>query len=92
MIDIQEYEMKKLVTVVAALAMFSAASGTVMAKEKVDKATAYCSKIAKKHHVTADKMESYMKTCVEKHNKKYMKKHKKEAKKPAAPAATTPAK
>ncbi len=84
--------MKKLVIVAAAIAMFSAASGTVMAKAKGDKATAYCTKLAKKHHVTADKMESYMKTCVEKHEKKLMKKHKKPAAKPAAPAATTPAK
>ncbi|MBI1424138.1 MAG: hypothetical protein GC149_11770 [Gammaproteobacteria bacterium] len=80
--------MKKLVIIAAALAMFSAASGTVMAKEKMDKATAYCTKLAKKHHVTADKMESYMKTCVEKHEKKHMKKKEK----PAAPAASTPAK
>jgi hypothetical protein len=81
--------MKKLVIVAAAIAMFSAAfTGTVMAKEKVDRATAYCSKLAKKHHITADKMESYMKTCVEKHQKKHMKKKEK----PAAPAASTPAK
>jgi len=83
--------MKKLAIVAAAVAMFSvAASGTVMAK--TDKATAYCSKQAKKHHVTAEKMESYMKTCVEKHQKKRMKKAAKPAAKPAAPAtSTTPA-
>jgi len=83
--------MKKLVILAAVLAMFSVASGTVMAKAKGDKATAYCSKLAKKHHVTADKMESYMKTCVEKHEKKRVKKHKKAPAKPAAPAASTPA-
>lgn len=82
--------MKKLVIAAAAIAMFSAASaGTVMAKEKANSANAYCSKLAKKHHVTADKMDSYMKTCVEKHEKK----HKQlAAKKTAKPAASTPAK
>jgi len=80
--------MKKLAIVAAAIAMFSVAStGTVMAKSK-ESAKEYCTKMAKKHHVTADKMESYMKTCVEKHEKK----HKKAAEKPAAPAASTPAK
>ena len=80
--------MKKLVIVAAVIAMFSLAStGTVMAKSK-ESAQDYCTKQAKKHHVTADKMESYMKTCVEKHEKKHMKKKEK----PAAPAASTPAK
>ena len=80
--------MKKLVIVAAVIAMFSLAStGTVMAKSK-ESAQDYCTKQAKKHHVTADKMDSYMKTCVEKHEKK----HKKAAAKPAAPAASTPAK
>jgi len=84
--------MNKLVIVAAAVAMFSVAStGTVMAKAKGDKATAYCSKLAKKHHVTADKMESYMKTCVEKHQKKHKKAAAKPAAKPAAPAASSPA-
>lgn len=80
--------MKKLVIVAAVIAMFSLAStGTVMAKSK-ESAQDYCTKQAKKHHVTVDKMDSYMKTCVEKHEKK----HKKAAAKPAAPAASTAAK
>lgn len=79
--------MKKLVIVAAVVGMFFAASGTVMAKSKANKATAYCSKLAKKHHVTKDKMESYMKTCVEKHQKKHSKKVHKKHKKSAAPAA-----
>jgi TctA family transporter len=79
--------MKKLAIVAAVIAMFSvAATGTVMAKSK-ESAQDYCTKQAKKHHVTAEKMESYMKTCVEKHEKK----HKKAAAKPAAPAETAPA-
>ena len=80
--------MKKLVIVAAVIAMFSLASTvTVMAKSK-ESAQDYCTKQAKKHHVTVDKMDSYMKTCVEKHEKK----HKKAAAKPAAPAASTAAK
>ena len=79
--------MKKLIIVAASIAMLSAITGSAMAAVKVDKATAYCEKMAKKHHVTEDKMESYMKSCVEKHNKS----HKKAAAKPAAPAAEAPA-
>ena len=80
--------MKKFVIAAATVAMLSAITGSVMAAEKVDKATAYCEKMAKKHHITADKMDSYMKSCVDKHNKS----HKKAAAKPmAAKPAADPA-
>jgi len=78
--------MKKIIIVAATVAAFSVLTGSVMAAEKVDKATASCQKLAKKHHITEDKMESYMKSCVEK------KSHKKAAAKPtSAPAPAAPA-
>jgi malonyl CoA-acyl carrier protein transacylase len=85
----QEKVMKKIIIAVASLAMLFAVTGSVMA---ADKATAYCEKMAKKHHVTEDKMESYMKSCVDKHHKSHKKVAAKSAAKPAAaPAATAPA-
>lgn len=82
--------MKKLVIAAATLALFSVAAGSAFAEVNTDKVTAKCEKTAKKNHIADDKMEGYVKSCVEKHQKaanKVASAKKAEAAPAAAPAA-----
>jgi hypothetical protein len=78
--------MKKAVLAVTALSVFFAASLPALAKKSPEEV---CKGLAEKHHVTAEKMDAYMKTCVEKHTKKT---HKTPAAEPAAPSTPAPSK
>lgn len=73
--------MKKLVVLTAAVALLSGVSmSTFAAKSPEEK----CKAKAEKQHVSADKLDAFVKTCVEKHSKHA-------AKHPAAPAGGTAA-
>ncbi len=83
--------MKKTVLAATALSVFFAASLPLMAATKHKTPDETCHALAKKHHVPEDKIDAYMKTCVEKHTKTAHKTHKKaQAAPPAAPAPAAP--
>jgi hypothetical protein len=67
--------MNKIIVAAAAASMLLAGSLPALAAHKTVEQT--CKTQAQRHHLTGDKMEAYIKSCVEKHHK---------AEKPAAPA------
>lgn len=77
--------MKKLIALTAVAALMSGVSFSTFAAAK--SAEQMCKAKAEKQHVSEDKMDAFIKTCVEKHNKRHMK-HKAA---PAAPAGGTAA-
>lgn len=72
--------MKKFIVLAASAALLSgmALSGAASAKTVEE----VCKAQAEKHKIAADKVEVYVKTCMEKHGKQHT---------AAAPASTTPA-
>jgi hypothetical protein len=70
--------MKKLIVLAATAVLLTSISVSTFAKSVEDK----CKAQAEKHKIAADKMDDYVKTCVEKH----MKHHKKAASTTPAPA------
>jgi len=78
--------MKKLIALTAIAALMSGVSFSTFAAGK--SAEEMCKQKAEKQHVSEDKMDAFIKTCVEKHNKKHTAKHKAA---PAAPAGGTAA-
>jgi hypothetical protein len=82
--------MKKTILLASAAALAFGASTAVIAAEHKSHEE-MCKEQATKHKVPADKMDAYVKTCVEKHAKKKHKTHATTAPAaPAAPAAETP--
>ena len=73
--------MKKLVVLTAAVALLSGVSMSTFAAKSPEE---MCKAKAEKQHVSADKLDAFVKTCVEKHSKHA-------AKHPAAPAGGTAA-
>ena len=70
--------MKKLFAIATVLAVLPAVSMSVSAND-ANAVQQQCAKAAKKDHVSADKMDAYVKSCVEKHSAKHAD--------PAVPAA-----
>lgn len=62
--------MKKLIALTAAAALLSGVSVSSFAAKSPEEA---CKAKAEKQHVSADKMDAFIKTCVEKHNKSHAK-------------------
>lgn len=94
--------MKRLIVMAAAAALLTSVSMSAFASTKSYEHS--CKAQAEKHKIAADKMDAYIKQCVERHEKWAKRKHKKmekkmekkkemkEAPKAAAPAApATPA-
>ena len=73
--------MKKLIVLAATAALLTGVSVSTFAKSVENK----CKAQAEKHKIAEDKMDDYIKTCVEKHTKH----HKKVAS--TTPAAAAPA-
>lgn len=76
--------MKKLVVLTAAVALLSGVSMSTFAAKSPEE---MCKAKAEKQHVSADKLDAFVKTCVEKHSKHHAAKHPA----PAAPAGGTAA-
>lgn len=93
--------MKKLIVLAAAAALLTSVSLPTFASDKSYEHR--CKVQAERHKISADKMDAYIKDCVEKHEKWAKRKHKKmekskemkkapKAEAPAAPATpATPA-
>src|SRR3569623_2087031 len=75
--------MKKLIVLTAAVALLSGVSMTTFAAKSPEE---MCKAKAEKQHVSADKIDAFVKTCVEKHSK-----HAAKHPAPAAPAGGTAA-
>lgn len=82
--------MKKTILLASAAALAFAASLPAVAAEHKSHEE-MCKEQATKHKVPADKMDAYVKTCVEKHTRKRHKTHATAPAAPAAPAAEAPA-
>lgn len=66
--------MKKLIALTAIAALMSGVSFSTFAAGK--SAEEMCKHKAEKQHVSEDKMDAFVKTCVEKHNEHHTAKHK----------------
>jgi hypothetical protein len=79
--------MKKFIMLAAAATLLTGISMSSFASGK--SLEERCKAQAEKHKIAADKLDAYVKTCVEKHMKhaKHAKHEKKAAHEPAAPAA-----
>lgn len=82
--------MKKMIVLAASAALLTCISVSSFASTKSFEER--CKAQAEKHKISQDKLDAYVKTCVDKHMK-HMKhvKHKKHAKKKVAAKADTPA-
>jgi hypothetical protein len=78
--------MRKFITLAASAALLSSISVAGFAAEK--SVEGKCKDQATKHHIAADKLDSYISSCVKKHTKKTATSTAPAPAAPAAPAAT----